>query len=119
MFGTRYMGTGSGFLNVSRAPPLERNRNLACAPSGRGMRHCFLPKSQCRTADLFGGIDAASSPFLHSCVRAHVPSEQTFSVGFVFGAVTVVSAYDKVSPSQEHELSETEQPEGMPRILLK
>ena len=26
------MGTGSGFLNVSRAPPLERNRNPACAP---------------------------------------------------------------------------------------
>ena len=30
---------------------------------------------------------------------------------FVFGAVTVVSTYDKVCPSHEHELSETEQPD--------
>jgi hypothetical protein len=32
---------------------------------------------------------------------------------FFFGAVTVVSTYDRVSPSHEHELSETETPDDL------
>ena len=48
------------------------------------------------------------------------PFAIAFSVGFFFGAVTVVSTYDRVSRSHEHELSETETPDDLRglRVLL-
>jgi hypothetical protein len=48
------------------------------------------------------------------------PFAIAFSVSFFFGAVTVVSTYDRVSPSHEHELSETELPDDLRglRVLL-
>ena len=41
------------------------------------------------------------------------PFAIAFSIGFVLGAVTVVSTYDRECPSHEHELSETEQPDDL------
>ena len=48
------------------------------------------------------------------------PFAIAFSVGFFLGAVTVVSTYDRVSPSHEHELSKTELPDDLRglRVLL-
>jgi CheY-like chemotaxis protein len=48
------------------------------------------------------------------------PFAIAFFVGFFLGAVTVVSTYDRVSPSHEHELSETEQLDDLRglRVLL-
>ena len=50
--------------------------------------------------------------------RPNAPFAIAFSVGFFFGAVTVVSTYDRVCPSHEHELSETEQPDDLRGLTI-
>ena len=63
--------------NAAKTPQTTRPPMSHCTSETRqvgivGRLSCRLcgylpPKRQCRTAGLFGGIDAASSPFLYSC----------------------------------------------------
>jgi hypothetical protein len=63
--------------NAAKTPQTTRPPTSRCTSETRqvgivGRLSCRLcgylpPKRQCRTAGLFGGIDAASSPFLYSC----------------------------------------------------
>ena len=83
-----------------RNASLTQITSVGSANDGRCAVQRLLPSSSITTR--FGAPIWFTAPFAIA-----------FSVGFFFGAVTVVSTYDRVSPSHEHELSETQTPDDL------